>query len=109
MYYYTSGHSCRQIFVELTGFTQYVGSTSAYYIAPTTLNYIDCLAECRADHKCLSLKYTDGLDSCFLYDTVPHHIPELKKSFSDKDFTTVVLQCGKCFCFIRCTKTTKST
>ena len=98
------GHSCRQIFIELKGLTEYVVSTPAFY-SNTAATYGTCLAECRVDHKCLSLKYTkytDGADNCLLYDTVPQHKPEEPKKPSDRDFITVVLQCGKNICFVRC-------
>ena len=90
---YNSGHSCRQIFIELKGFTEYVVPTTAFR-STTAATYGVCLAACRSDHKCLSLKYTDGDDNCLLYDTVPHHKPEEPKKPSDRDFRTAVLQCG---------------
>ncbi len=103
---YNPGHSCRQIFIELKGFTEYVVPTTAF-LSTTAATYGFCLAECRADHKCLSLKYKDGVNkqnNCLLYDTVPHHKPEEPKKPSDRDFRTAVLQCGKNPLFVRCYK-----
>ena len=70
----------------------------------TTLSYELCLAECRADHKCLSLQYHNaigGKDNCILYGTVPHHIPNEPKDVSDRDWITAVMQCGKNLSFVR--------
>ena len=72
------------------------------------LNSYDlCLAKCRADHKCLSLKYIDAVnafgnrDNCILFVTIPHHIPEQEKTILDRGWRTAVMQCGKNLSFLR--------
>ena len=103
--FFIPGHSCRQIFIELKGFTEYVAPPLTPFITPfsvtTAATYGECLAACRADHKCLSLKYNVVTPKCLLYNTIPYHNPEEPKTAPERDFRTVVLQCGNNICFVR--------
>ena len=91
-----AGHSCSQIFVELKGLTDYKGVVF-YKQSSIKVRYEGCMALCRADHKCLSLKYDQQDELCYLYDIVPNHDEKKKKKFSDQGFRNLIIQCGKYF------------
>ena len=60
------------------------------------------MADCRADHRCISLVFVTGaVTECTLYDHMPEHDPEKDRFYRNRNSKIATLQCGKSFSIIK--------